>query len=122
MENIISFFEIPVTDFTRAQAFYEAVLQCPIQETEMMGSLMGFLPSDGSNVSGALVQDPNYQPSDMGVLVYLDAHNDIPGFVSRIKAAGGTVLMEKTEISPEFGYYAVFLDTEGNKLALHANQ
>lgn len=121
MHNIISFFEIPVIDFPRARAFYEAVLQCQIEEMDMMGTPMGFLPSDGKNVSGALVKDENYQPSDKGILVYIDGQNDIPGYLERIKAAGGTVLIERTEISPEFGYFAQFLDTEGNKLALHAN-
>lgn len=120
MENLISFFEIPVTDFERAQSFYSNVLQCEINEMDMMGAKMGFLPNDGSNVSGALVQDKEYEPSTKGTLVYLNAQNDIPGFLLRIKEAGGTVLVDKTEISPEFGFFALFLDSEGNKIALYS--
>src|SRR5437868_13385390 len=33
-------------------------------------------------------------------------------------ARGGKVLVPKTQIAPEVGSFAVFLDTEGNKVAL----
>jgi len=122
MENIISFFEIPVTDFDRATLFYGKVLQSDINVMEIMGAKMGFLPTDGSNVSGALVQDKEYEPSTKGALLYLNANDDIPGFLQRIEEAGGTVLVNKTEISPEFGFFALFIDTEGNKLALYSTK
>jgi hypothetical protein len=35
---------------------------------------------------------------------------------------GGKILMGRTEINPEIGYMAFFLDTEGNRVALHSQQ
>jgi hypothetical protein len=32
---------------------------------------------------------------------------------------GGKILMQKKQIAPEVGYMAFFLDTEGNRIALH---
>jgi predicted enzyme related to lactoylglutathione lyase len=39
--------------------------------------------------------------------------------LSRVEAAGGSVVMPKTSIG-ENGYMAIFLDTEGNRVALHS--
>ncbi len=72
MENLINWFEIPATDFERAVSFYKAILGVEIQETEMFGTKMGFFPSDGKNVSGAIVQGEDYKPSTNGVLAYLN--------------------------------------------------
>ena len=38
----------------------------------------------------------------------------------RVDGAGGKVLMEKTLVAPGMGYYANFLDSEGNRVALHS--
>ena len=39
---------------------------------------------------------------------------------AEMEAAGGKVMVPKTEISPEYGYMAVFVDTEGNRIGLHS--
>ena len=61
-----------------------------------------------------------YTPSEHGVAIYLNANPDIQTVINRIEPAGGKVVIPKTQISPEVGYMAFFLDTEGNRLALHA--
>jgi predicted enzyme related to lactoylglutathione lyase len=120
MENLINWFEIPATDFTRSVNFYKQILETGIEETEMFGMKMGFLPTDGTNVSGAIVQGEGYTPSMDGAVIYLNGGNDLQNILSRVDGAGGKVLVPKTQISPEMGYFAMFADTEGNKLALHS--
>ena len=71
MENLINWFEIPAADFNRAVTFYKSILSTDIQETEMFGTKMGFLPSDGTNVSGAVVAGDDQKPSMEGVTIYL---------------------------------------------------
>jgi len=44
----------------------------------------------------------------------------VQNILDKVEAAGGNILVPKTEISPEHGYMAVILDTEGNRIALHA--
>jgi len=46
MENVINWFEIPATDFSRAVTFYKAILGLEIKETKMFGTKMGFFPTD----------------------------------------------------------------------------
>jgi predicted enzyme related to lactoylglutathione lyase len=120
MENLINWFEIPATDFIRSVSFYKQILQADIHETDMFGMKMGFMPADGANVSGAVVQGEGYTPSSDGALVYLNGGNDLQTILSRVEGAGGTIIVPKTQISPEMGYFAMFIDTEGNKMALHS--
>jgi predicted enzyme related to lactoylglutathione lyase len=120
MQNLINWVEIPVTDFNRALTFYSTVLSADITTVEMMGTTMGLFPSDGSNVSGAIVKGENYTPSDKGALVYLNGGNDLNTPLSLVEAAGGKVLVPKTQISPEMGYFALFADCEGNTMAFHS--
>jgi uncharacterized protein len=120
MDNLINWFEIPVTDFKRAVSFYKTVLDIEIQETEMFGTKMGFFPSDGKNVSGAIVAGEDYTPSKDGVLAYLNGGNDLQILLDRIESNQGKIIVPKTQISPEMGYFGIFIDTEGNKMAVHS--
>ena len=120
MENLVSFFEIPASDFKRAVEFYSGILGVEINETEMFGTKMGFLPSDGENVSGAIVEGEDYKPSPDGVTVYLNSGENLQVALDKVEKSGGTVIVPKTQISPQMGYFAMFIDTEGNKLALHS--
>lgn len=120
MQNLINWFEIPATDFNRSVKFYTQVLGAEIEETEMFGMKMGFMPTDGANVSGAVVQGEGYTPSSDGAVIYLNGGDDLQTMLNRVEAAGGNVIVPKTQISPEIGFFAMFIDTEGNKLALHS--
>lgn len=118
--HALNWFEIPVTDYARAKAFYEAVLGLPIQTMEMGGTTMGMLSTDPEAVGGALVQGEGAVPSTQGTLVYLNGGDDLAAMLGRVEAAGGQVAVPKTEIGAGFGFFAHFIDTEGNKLGLHS--
>lgn len=123
MENLINWFEIPALDFRRAVDFYKGILGLPqMEESEMFGTTMGFFPMDGKNVSGAIVKGDGYQPSQDGVTIYLNGGKDLQVILDKVGPAGGTVIVPKTQISEEMGYFALFIDTEGNKIGLHSPQ
>lgn len=86
----------------------------------MFGTKMGFFPSDGKNVTGAIVQGEDYKPSTDGVLAYLNGGNDLQLVLDKIEPSNGKVIVSKTQISPEMGYFGMFIDTEGNKIAVHS--
>jgi predicted enzyme related to lactoylglutathione lyase len=66
-------------------------------------------------------QPEHYTPSTDGTLVYFTAHSgDLANELGRVEAAGGKVLLPKRLITEDIGYMGLFLDTEGNKLALHS--
>jgi uncharacterized protein len=121
--NMVGWFEIPVTDMERAIRFYETVFdinltRMPLGELEMAG--FPFIPGSMGS-AGALVCSPgNYKPSSDGILIYFTSFaGDVSVELDRVTKAGGKVLTEKRQISPEIGYMGVFTDTEGNRIALH---
>ena len=120
--NAINWFEIPVDDFDRAKMFYSRIFDYEMSEMAMGPSRMGMLPYEQAegHVGGAIVKVDDFLPSRQGTLVYLNGGEDLSVVLMRVDDAGGKVLLEKTEITPEIGYYATFLDSEGNKVALHS--
>jgi predicted enzyme related to lactoylglutathione lyase len=42
--------------------------------------------------------------------------------LKRIQSEGGQIVMGKTLITPEIGYMAFFIDSEGNRIALHSQE
>jgi len=120
MENMINWFEIPAKDFNRATNFYRNILSIEIEELDLGNLKMGLLPSDGKNVSGAIVKYESYEPRDKGVLIYLNGKDDLNDMLSKVEGEGGKVIMDKRQISDEFGHMALFMDTEGNRIALHS--
>jgi len=121
-KNMIGWFEIPVSDMDRAKAFYEAVFKVEINVMDFGGILMGWFPeSDMSShgASGSLIKQESYIPSQEGTMVYFMS-DDVQNELDRIEAAGGTIYQPKTQISEEYGYMGVFIDTEGNRVALHS--
>lgn len=122
--NALNWFEIPVKDISRAKKFYEAVFAIKMEDyPEMMGMKMCGFPADmtSGKVSGGLAQSPMHKPSEEGSVIYLNANPDIQKVLDRIVTAGGKIAVPRTQISPEIGYMAFFIDTEGNKVALHAS-
>ena len=121
--NAIAWFEIPVSDFPRAKAFYSAIFDYEMPEMQMGPNTMGFLLADqGKGVGGAIIHGDGYVPSTQGTVVYLDGGADLALVLGRVASAGGSVLVEKTMVSPEQGFFAHFLDSEGNKIGLYSSK
>lgn len=120
MKNLISIVEIPVVDFPRAVTFYETVLDVSIREMEMGGVRMGILPGEARAVAVVLAKGEDYKPTLEGAVLYLNAGDDLQPVLDRVKQNGGQIIVPKTAISPEMGFFALFIDTEGNKMGLHS--
>lgn len=122
MSNALNWFEIPVTDLARAKRFYGSLLQTELREETMAGTSMAILPYDREKggVGGALVAGPQFVPGSQGAVVYLNAGKDLDGALARVKSGGGKVVMERVELPNNIGSIAHFLDTEGNRVALHS--
>ena len=119
--HAIAWFDLPVTDFDRAKAFYSAIFDFDMPEMMMGPNRMGFfLHKQGEGVGGAIVKGSNPVPSRDGARVYLSAGEDLSVVLDRVAAAGGQVVFGKTEIAPGMGFFAYFLDTEGNQVGLHS--
>ena len=122
-KNAISWFEIPTKDLNRAQKFYETIFDIKLTPLDTPQIKMRMFPlEDAMGVGGSLVLNTEFYKSSQsdGTLIYLNANPDVQFIVDKIEKAGGKILVPKTQISPEHGYMALFLDTEGTRIALHS--
>jgi len=119
LKDYVSWFEIPAVNFNQAVLFYNAIYDIKMEVFAKGEYNMALFPSNGG-ISGAVVAGPSSVPSETGPLLYMNGGDDLNVVLSRIPAAGGRIIMNKTLINAESGYFAVFIDSEGNKLALHS--
>lgn len=123
MQHAINWFEIPVADLTRAMRFYQTLTGVPLRR-EVMGApgeeLAVFEVDDPEGIKGALLSSPHAQPSAQGTVVYLNAGPNIQTWLDRVAAAGGSIVVGKTALPPGMGYFAHIIDSEGNRVGLHA--
>lgn len=123
-ENVVGWFEIPVRDIERAIRFYETLFVQRLERQTFGKTEMAWFPMQQNSYgsSGALVYQPDvYTPGSEGPLLYFTTPTgDITLDLDRVQQAGGKIMMEKTLISDDIGYMALFYDTEGNRIALHS--
>jgi len=120
IKDFVSWFEIPALNFDKAVAFYNTIYNIKMEKMVTGQHSMAIFPSKGG-VGGAVVHGPGSVPGQTGPLIYLNGGEDLEEILSRVPEAGGRIIMPKTLINKESGYFAIFIDTEGNKLALHSN-
>lgn len=121
VKNAINWFEIPVADYSRAKKFYSTILDYEMPDMEMEGVKMGILPHEqGEGVGGAICCGEGYEPTQKGAKYYLNAGNDLNTILGRVANAGGQIILDKTPIGDNMGYFAFFLDSEGNQVGLHS--
>ena len=122
-KHAISWFEIPTTDIDRAQKFYETIFDIQMTPLDNPHIQMRLFPIENmENVGGSIVFNKDfYKPSASdGPLIYLNANPDVQIVLDRIEGAGGKVVVPKTQISAEYGYMSIFMDSEGNRIGLHS--
>lgn len=120
MKSFISIFEIPATDISRAVDFYQAILDIPIEKMEFPEMQMGIFPYEGQMVTGVIMKAEGYIPSSNGVTIYLNGGDNLETILNKVAQNGGEIIVPKSLHADESGYYAIFLDSEGNKMGLHS--
>ncbi len=108
--NNVNWFEIPVADIDRAQKFYESVFDVKLDRNDMEQFQMAMFPFEPGNgkATGALVQSEMHTPSQEGAIIYLNANPNLEVALGRVEAAGGKIIIPKTQITEEYGHMAFF--------------
>ncbi|KAK4182562.1 hypothetical protein QBC35DRAFT_468001 [Podospora australis] len=134
----ICWLEVPCTDISRVITFYRAVLDWdtadydPTGSSDMPGAIEGneaiHMFNKSTTLNGAFVKmskpsgvasvaDPN-EPYKASVLAYYCVL-DIEETLKKVEANGGRVHVPKTAIAGgSMGYFARFIDSEGNLQAI----
>ncbi|MDM1370777.1 VOC family protein [Myroides marinus] len=120
MRSYIALFEIPASDISRAISFYQTLLEIEIEKIDIDGMQMGIFPYEGQMVPGVIIQAEGYKPSANGVTMYLNAGDDLQVALDKVEKNNGQILVPKTAHADGIGYFAIFLDSEGNQMALNS--
>ena len=119
--SALNWFEIPVRDMDRAQAFYETLLGIDIRRETIPPNQLGVFAYDEPGTGGCLLAGASApQPSAQGTLVYLNAGASLDAVLARVEAAGGRIATPKVQLPGDMGVFAHITDTEGNRVGLHA--
>lgn len=116
INNRIVWFDIPASDLGRAIRFYAGVLDAQVAE-RFPG--VGVIAADDGAVSGCVFRSDEIRPSDQGPLIYLNVNGRLDDAVEMVPQFGGSIKEPKHSIG-EFGYRAIVIDSEGNRIALHS--
>jgi len=120
MKSFVSIFEIPATEISRAINFYQIILDIKIEKMDMPEMQMGIFPYEGQIVTGVIIKAEGYKPSADGVTIYLNGGDNLQVILEKVEKNGGKIITPKTLHADESGYFAIFLDSEGNKIGLHS--
>lgn len=120
MNSYISIFEIPALDISRAIEFYQAILGISIEKMEMPGMEMGIFPYENQSVTGVILKEEGFQPSSSGVTIYLNGGDNLQVVLDEVVKNHGEIIIPKTAHADDSGFFAIFLDSEGNRIGLHS--
>ena len=115
----VVWFEIPATNLDRAIRFYEQVFETKLIPHVMGSVTMAVFPYTEPAISGCVIQSEFHKPGE-GPILYLNADPSVDAALSRVEAAGGSIVQPRTELPADLGVCARILDTEGNAVGLHA--
>jgi hypothetical protein len=113
----ITWFQIPTADLGRAVKFYETILEEPMNVVDSQGSPIAIFPYEPPGVGGCLVSDSH--PSPHGTLIFLNVDGRFDRVLALVEAAGGRIESPKTSLG-KIGWMAQIIDSEGNRVGLHA--
>lgn len=116
MANLINHIEIPSPDINKAIEFYSKVFGW---ETQLMpdGKYAVFKTTEGAGGGFDTNTTPAAEKTGPGIVINVD---DINPMLEKIKAAGGKVFQEKTDIGGGYGFYARFIDPNGNHMQIYS--
>jgi hypothetical protein len=81
---------------------------------------MGIFPYEEQMVTGVIVKGEDFKPSADGVTIYLNGGDNLQVILDKVEKNSGKIIVPKTPHADESGYFAMFLDSEGNKMGLHS--
>ena len=114
MAHHICHVEIPTTDFEKAKVFYSNLFGWKVN---MMPDMNYAAFQTGAEPGGGFNKvDKVTSLGEEGVLIYVSV-DEIQQTLAKVTELGGNIVKEKTEI-PEIGWYALFVDPEGNVIGI----
>jgi uncharacterized protein len=117
----LNWFEIPVIDMARARRCYSALLGIELRAEQIGPNVLAVFPYPEGATGGCLLAGPQVpSPSQSGSVLYLNAGEALDPVISRIEAAGASLLTPRVDLPGDMGAFVHIADSEGNRVGLHA--
>lgn len=121
-QDAITWFEIPAADLKRATRFYEAILGRTMKPETMGPNEMSVFAYTEPGVGGCVISGNGHAPAATGTVIYLKVSPKLDDVLARVVPAGGKIALPKTALPEGMGVFAQVIDSEGNRVGLHALQ
>lgn len=124
MKNAAAWIEIPAKKLNRAKTFYQDIFDIEMIDMDFGEEFrMTMFPVEEGGIGDAICEHKDfYTPGYEGPLIYFSANPDMQKILDKIEPNGGKILQPKKQITEEYGYMAIFEDSEGNRVALHSDK
>jgi uncharacterized protein len=106
--------EVPSSDLARASSFYAVLVGRPLRHLVLEGEARAVFTSPGGPVGAIVSRAPT---GDELLYFSLPSEAELDTWLERACAAGGDVVLPKTELGHRQAM-AIVRDSEGNRLAL----
>ncbi|MGV3638172.1 MAG: VOC family protein [Flavobacteriales bacterium] len=123
-DHALNWFELPALDLDRAYTFYHTILGGHVRMGTFNDAPLVLFDvpfKTGQPVGGALVRRNDLKPTTDGPIIYLNCSGKLALVVSRVVRAGGQVIIPELNLGA-FGFSAIIMDSEGNKVGLISNE
>lgn len=119
--TVAVWFDIPSSDFERAVRFYEGLFGVTLHRETLGPNRIGVFPYErGAGISGCVAQGPAHRPGGDGTVVYLNADGALDSMMAAVEGLGGRLAGPVVALPEGMGSFVTIIDTEGNRVGLHA--
>jgi hypothetical protein len=112
MPNPIVHFEIGVNNMDKGMEFYQSLFGWKIDHDPQM---TWAVISTGEEPGGGICSAGEEMP--VGIYIYIKV-DDIDAALKKAERLGGKITCPKKLISPQYGYYGLFTDPDGNMIGV----
>ncbi|MCX6163916.1 MAG: VOC family protein [Ignavibacteriae bacterium] len=113
----IGWFELYVNDFEKSKDFFTQLFGWQFNLSQSTGSLYWNIFTGEGSIGGGLMKKAVPEHSGQSVVLYVEI-DDIKATLDKAVSFGGSIVMPKTLINENAGYFGLFNDIDGNVIGL----
>ena len=113
MGNPFVHIELTTSDVGKAKSFYKSLFDWKLKDVDMGGGQTYTMVDVGDGTGGGMFEMPG---APIAWIPYA-AVKDVAKSTDKARSLGATILKEKSEV-PGMGWFAMFMDPEGNNFAV----
>lgn len=116
-QHNIGWFELYVNDFEKSIDFYTKLFGWGFNLSQSTSVIYWNIFTGDGSIGGGLMKKAVPEHSGQSVVLYVET-DDIKATLDKAVSLGGSIVMSKTLINENAGYFGLFSDIDGNVIGL----